>query len=182
MSSHHLSGRRLVGVFEREGDLLAAVRHLRREGLPITDVQTPYAVHGLDEAAGLERSRLGWVCGVAGLSAAAGMLAFETWVSVMDWPINVGGKPFASIPAFIPVVFEVGVLTAGLTTVLAFLVVSGLFPGKKASTLHPGVTDDRFVIVVEAPGAGPERERAAALCRQHGAVEVEERLAEGGGR
>lgn len=177
-----MSSRRLIGVFEREGDLLAAVRRLRQEGLAVADVQTPYAVHGLDEAVGLPRSRLGWVCGVAGLSAAVAMLGFQLWVSAASWPINVGGKPFASTPAFVPVMFEVGILTGGLTTVLAFFIVSRLYPGKKPSLVHPGVTDDRFVVVVEAPGAGPESARAAVLCREHNAVEVEERPAEGGGR
>ncbi len=164
----------LIGVFDREQDVLAAVRHLHREGLAIADVQTPYAVHGLDEAAGLRRSRLGWVCAIAGLSAAVAMLVFQTWTSAAAWPINVGGKPFASTPAFVPVMFEVGVLAGGLSTVLALLLVSRLYPGKKPRLSHPGVTDDRFVVVIEASGAGPERTRAAAIFHHHNAIEVGE--------
>lgn len=171
---------RLIGVFAGEKDLLAAVHSLRREDLAIADIQTPYAVHGLDEAAGLRRSRLGWVCAIVGLGAAVAMLGFQLWVSVVAWPINVGGKPFASTPAFVPVMFEVGVLTAGLSTVLAFFIVSRLYPGKKPALAHPKVTDDRFVIIVEPTGAGTELVRAAALCRQHNAVDVVE--TSGGGR
>ncbi len=174
--SHHC----LIGIFASEKDLMAAVRGLRYARIAISDIQTPYAIHGLDEAAGLRRSRLGWVCAVAGLSAAIGMLGFQLWVSVAAWPINVGGKPFASIPAFVPVMFEVGILTAGLTTVFAFLLVSRLFPWKRPSLAHPGVTDDRFAIIVEAAGAGPETARAEELYREHNAVDVVE--SSGGGR
>lgn len=169
-----MSSRLMAFVFADEKDVLDAVRRLRQEGLVIDDVQTPYAVHGLDLAAGLRRTRLGWVCAIAGLSAAAAMLGFQTWVSAVSWPINVGGKPFASTPAFVPVMFEVGVLTAGLTTVLAFLVISRLYPGKRASLTHPSVTDDRFVVVVQAPSSGPERGRATAVCQAHHAIDLGE--------
>jgi hypothetical protein len=167
MSSHCL-----IGVFEREQDVLAAVRRLHQEGLTIADVQTPYAVHGLDQAAGMRRTRLGWVCAIAGLSAAVAMLGFQSWVSAAAWPINVGGKPFVSTPAFVPVMFEVGVLVGGLSTVAALLIISRLYPGKKPSLAHPGVTDDRFVVLIAAPQSSPERGRAAALCRIHNAVEI----------
>jgi hypothetical protein len=167
-----MSRQRLIGVFATEKDLLAVVPRLRQEGFALHDIQTPYAVHGLDEAAGLRRSRIGWVCAIAGLTAAAAMLGFQEWVSALAWPLNVGGKPFSSTPAFVPVLFEVGVLTGGLTTVLAFFLVSRLFPGKKPKLAHSRVTDDRFVVVLEASASGPEGERAALLCRQHHAVEV----------
>ena len=106
--------RRVVAVFEREEDLLSAVRAFRDLGLEIEDAFTPYAVHGLDEAAGVPHTRLGKICALLGLSAAALALFFQNWVAAVDWPLNIGGKPFSSIPAFIPVTFEVGVLVAGI--------------------------------------------------------------------
>ncbi len=177
-----MSSGSMIGVFTSQEDVLAAVRRLRHEGLVIADVQTPYAVHGLDQAAGLRRTRLGWVTGIVGLSAAVAMLGFQTWVSAAAWPINVGGKPFASTPAFVPVMFEVGVLAGGLATVLALFVVCRLYPGKQPSLVHPRVTDDRFVVLIEVPvikgptikgpGAGPDRALAASICRAHNAIEV----------
>src|SRR5262245_11594705 len=102
-----------LGVFLQEADLVAAARATRSAGYRIHDAFTPYAVHGLDEALGLRPSRLPWVClafALAGLSAAG---LGQYWLSAIDWPLNVGGKPFNSLPAFLPAMFEVMVLLAG---------------------------------------------------------------------
>ena len=156
---------RLVVTFSEEGALLAAVRAARAAGITIDDAYTPYAVHGLDEAMGLRRSRLTWVCFVAGLSGASMALAFQLWTSAVSWPLNVGGKPFASIPAFIPVTFELTVLCAALTSAAAFFFRSRLFPGRRAAPL-PRVTDDRFALVVV------DGEAARAVMRAAGASDI----------
>ena len=163
--------RQFRAVFGREEDLLGAVEELREAGFEIEDAYTPYAVHGLDRAAGIRRTRLGWVCGILGLGAAASMLVFQHWVSAVDWPLNVGGKPPSSIPAFVPVMFEVGVLAAGLGSVLAFLLVSRLYPGKRPSPLLEGVTDDRFAVVVGAADQSFDGLRAVDISRSHDAID-----------
>jgi len=160
--------RPFVAYFAREQDVLAATLAVRKLGLPIRDVYTPYAVHGLETAMGLRRSRLSQVCFLAGLTGLGSMLLFAWWTSAVSWPLNVGGKPFASIPAFIPVTFEFTVLSASLITVAALFGVVKLWPGKVARTL-PGVTNDRFALVLEP--VGPD-ERARRLCLEHGAVET----------
>jgi hypothetical protein len=156
---------RLVATFTDEGTLLAAVHAARAAGVAIDDAYTPYAVHGLDEAMGLRRSRLTWVCFLAGLTGAACALGFQLWTSTASWPLNVGGKPFASVPAFIPVTFELTVLSAALISGATFLLRSRLFPGRRSVPL-PRVTDDRFALVV-ADGAA-----ARKLLRDAGAVEL----------
>jgi hypothetical protein len=155
----------LVATFSDEGALLAAARAARAAGVAIDDAYTPYAVHGLDEAMGLRRSRLTWVCFLAGLTGAACALGFELWTSAVSWPLNVGGKPFASVPAFIPVTFEVTVLSAALVSAAAFFFRSRLFPGRRAAPL-PRVTDDRFALVVT------DGEAARDLLRAAGASEL----------
>jgi molybdopterin-containing oxidoreductase family membrane subunit len=172
------SRRVLLSAFAREEDAMAAVRTLRREGYVIADVHAPYAVHGMETAAGLPPSRLGWVCGAAGFLGAASILGFQIWTSAVDWPLNVGGKPFNSLPAFVPVVFEVGVLLGGLATVAALLMRSRLWPGKKPARAYPGVTDDRFLVVVEETDAAFDPARVRRLCAELGAVAQEERLEE----
>lgn len=170
-----MSSRRVfLATFGREEDVLGAVRALRGEGHAIADVHAPYAVHGLERAAGLPPSRLGWVCAVAGFLGAGSILWFQHWVSAIAWPLNVGGKPFSSVPAFIPVVFEVGVLLAGLSTVAAFLVRSRLHPGKKPFRQAAGVTDDRFLVVVEEPDASFEPAKVRDLCVRFNVLEVGE--------
>ena len=160
--------RPFVAYFTREQDVLAATSAVRKAGLGIRDVYTPYPVHGLESAMGLRRSRLSQVCFFAGLTGLTTMLFFAWWTSAVSWRLNVGGKPFASIPAFIPVTFEFTVLCAALITVSALFGVAKLWPGRTAETL-PGVTDDRFALVLEPL---PDDNRARALCIEHGAVET----------
>jgi hypothetical protein len=124
-----MSRRIVLGVFEGEAELLAATQQARQAGLTIVDAFTPYPVHGLDRAMGLRASRLPWLCFVAALVGAALKLWFEFWTMTVDWPVNVGGKPWNSLPAFVPVTFEVMVLAAGLSTVFAFFLLSRLRPG-----------------------------------------------------
>jgi hypothetical protein len=156
----------LTATFSDEAGLLAAVRAARAAGIAIDDAYTPYAVHGLDEAMGLRRSRLTWVCFFAGAAGAIFALAFQLWTSSVDWALNVGGKPFDSYPAFIPITFELTVLSAALTSAGAFLFRSRLLPGRPARPL-PRVTDDRFALVVA------DGEAARSLMRSAGASELQ---------
>ena len=166
----------LLGVFEREQDILAATNEARTRGLAIADVYTPYAVHGLDKAMGLRPSRLPWVCFALGLAGAAFKVWFEFWTSAVDWPINVGGKPWNSLPAFIPVTFEVMVLFAAISTVVAFLVGRRLLPGSRAKLAFPGVTDDKFALVIEETDAAFDLEEVSVMLRGFGVTHIEERV------
>jgi mono/diheme cytochrome c family protein len=162
---------RFIASFTSEEDLLAAVAAYRELGLEVEDAHTPYAVHGLDEAAGVTRSRLGQVCALLGLSAAALALWFQHWVSAVDWPLNIGGKPMSSIPAFIPVTFEVGVLAAGIGSLIAFFIVSRLYPGKRPVLRASGITDDRFVLVLTSRERYFSETQLVAIAEAHHAAE-----------
>jgi hypothetical protein len=96
----------------------------------------------------------------------------------VDWPVNVGGKPWNSLPAFVPVTFEVMVLAAGLSTVFAFFLLSRLRPGRRPIQVHERVTDDRFVLVLEETNAQFDLPSIRRMLQQQGALEVEERLEE----
>lgn len=170
-----MSRRLLLGVFEREEDILEATQASREQGHKIVDVYAPYPVHGLDKAMGLSPSRLPWVCFLLGLAGAAFKVWFEFWTSGVDWPINVGGKPWNSLPAFVPVTFEVMVLFAGVSTVLAFFIVRRLFPGKKPVMPVEGVTDDRFALVLEQTDAAFDPGEVGEMLYRYRAVQVEER-------
>ena len=156
---------RVMATFADDAALLAATRAAHAAGIAIDDAYTPYAVHGLDEAMGLRRSRLPWVCFAAGGFGATLALSFQLWTSTLSWPLNVGGKPFASIPAFIPVTFELTVLCAALVSAATFLFRSRLFPGRRAAP-PPRVTDDRFALVVA------DSEQARRILRDAGAHEI----------
>ncbi len=173
-----MSRRIVLCTFRRGEDILAATRAARQSGHAILDVYAPYAVHGLDAAMGLGRSRLPVICFLAAAAGAILKLWFEFWTTMVDWPVNVGGKPWNSLPAFVPVTFEVMVLSAGLTTVGAFLVISRLWPGKQAVLPVRGVTDDRFVLVLEERDAAFDLDGLRRLLERFDAVSVEERVEE----
>lgn len=171
-----MSGRTLLSFFERESDILGATRAMREAGFRIADVYTPYAVHGMDKAMGLAPSKLPWVCFLLGLLGAALKVWFEFWTTAQDWPINVGGKPWNSLPAFVPVTFEVMVLFAGLSTLVAFLFVSRLYPGKKAVLADRAVTDHHFVLVIEESDAAFDPVKVHQLLNEYNVVRVDERV------
>ncbi len=176
-----MSERVLLATFEHEDDLLAATTAARENGLTISNAFTPYAVHGLDKAMGLKPSRLTWVCFVCGMVGALGMLWFENWTASVDWALDVGGKPWNSLPSDVPVAFESAVLLAGFGSVFALLAVSRLFPGKQPRVINPRVTDDRFVLVIDETDAGFDLDAVNSLLGQFHVLETEERLASDGG-
>jgi len=173
-----MSARIHTGVFVSDVDLLNATTAVREAGYRIVDAYTPFAVHGLDRAMGLRPSRLTWVCFLCGLVGLAFMTWFQYWSSAVDWPINVGGKPWNSWPAFVPVAFEGTILFAGLGVVAALFIRAGLRPGREAKLPAPRVTDDRFVLVVASSQGDQAPDQLGALLRSHGAVEVSEDLEE----
>jgi hypothetical protein len=165
----------IVGVFEREDDCINAAEAARTAGLHIVDAFGPHASHGLDRALGLRPSRLPVLCFLLGLIGATGMSLFQYWASAVSWPINVGGKPWNSWPAFVPATFEMMVLCAGVGTVAAFLWSARLRPGRISALRELGVTDDRFALVVRAVQHGSDRARIEQLLSQHHASSVEAR-------
>ena len=153
----------IVSVFEREADVIQATVAARKQGLEIADVFGPYASHGVDRALGLRPTRLPWVCFLLGLSGAVTMAAFQYWATAVSWPINVGGKPWNSLPAFVPVTFEIMVLCAGVGTVAAFFWSTGLKPGRRSTLSDLRLTDDRFALVLRTTGAAADRPARAAV-------------------
>jgi len=162
----------LLGVFGHEDHIIGATRAARAAGYTVHDVYTPYAVHGLDQAMGLKPSRLTWVCmafACAGLSFGAFL---QFWVGSIDWPLNVGGKPFNSLPAYLPVMFELTVLIGGLGVLLTLFFRSRLYPGKVATVPYPGVTNDRFVVALEEQDASFDPDAVTRLWQPYSPLEI----------
>jgi hypothetical protein len=146
-----MSQRVILAGFSSEEDLLTALRAVKERGWAVADIYTPYTSHALDAALDWPRSRLPLFCFLGGAAGAGLALWFQFWTSTWNWPLNVGGRPWNSLPAFVPVVFESMVLLAGFTLLFAWLFRSRLFPGKRAVLPLAGVTDDRFVVTLPEP-------------------------------
>jgi len=142
----------VIGYFDDTHSLLEATAKVRDSQFKNFDVYTPFPVHGLEHAQGLKRSWLPFVTFGAGLAGFCLAFTLQYWTSAVDWPIIVGGKPMNSWPAFVPVMFELTVLLAGLFTVGAMFFANGL-PNVTKKAFDPRLTRDRFAIVIEAPAA-----------------------------
>ncbi|WP_278637639.1 quinol:electron acceptor oxidoreductase subunit ActD [Capnocytophaga sputigena] len=133
-------------------ELLDKIKELKSEGREIQEVYTPFYVHGLAEALGLKRTRLGKATFLYGLIG----LFFGCWLTyftmIKDWSMDIGGKPNATfwqnLPAFVPVIFELVVYFAAHLLVISFFIRSRLYPFKKAENPIKKSSDDKFVIQV----------------------------------
>ena len=111
----------VLGEFDREEPLYAAARALRARGSANHDIHSPYPLHEADEALGLKRSTVPLVALIGGLTGAITGYLLQWYTVGFDWPLNVGGRPPHSAPAFIPVTFELGVLFAALSIFFGLL-------------------------------------------------------------
>lgn len=159
----------LIGLYDDEDKLLAAVEAFQREKVPIHEVCTPFPVHGLDQALHLKKSRLPDAAFVYGALGTLTALSMQIYMYSIDWPINIGGKSFLPFPSFIPITFELTVLFAGVLMFLSYLYVNRLYPGRKAMVYDPRQTDDAMVIAIADEG---HWDNARNLFQKTGAFEA----------
>ncbi|MCP4833811.1 MAG: DUF3341 domain-containing protein [Phycisphaera sp.] len=178
----------LLAEFETPGEVLKAAEKVREAGYRWWDCCTPFPVHGLDGAMGIKPTILPvmvFFAGLTGLIVAFILQAFTNstgasiWalVWVTGYPYLISGKPLLSIPAFIPVMFELTILFSALTTVFGMFGMNGLprlHHPLLANDRFRRVTDDRFYIVIEARDPKFFRSRTEAFLDSIGAVAVEE--------
>jgi hypothetical protein len=167
-----MSTRQQVGWFDDQRQVLDALRICRERGIEVDDVVSPYPIHGLDEALGLRRTRLPWATLTGGVVGVSCGLWLQYWTSAANWPIDVGGKPFDSLPAFVPVAFELTVLCAGLCTVFGLLARCGLRPGARVRAERPRTSDDRIALVLAQRDASHDPRELRQVLIESGALEV----------
>jgi len=131
----------LLAEFDDPNSLVVATERAHREGYRRMDAYSPFPIEELHEALGGRPSRLPLIVLIGGLIGCAGGYALQYWVSTMAYPLNIGGRPFHSWPAFIPVTFECTILAAALTAVLAMLGLNGL-----PMPYHPVFSVPRFAL------------------------------------
>lgn len=165
----------LLAEYDSPHAVYSACEKIRDSGFKRFDSYTPFPVHGLDKAMGLGPSYLPWFVLIAGTTGATLAMFFMIWCSVYDYPLNIGGKPVFSIPAFIPITFEVTVLFSGLTAVF------GMFALNKLPTFHHPLfniknfaraTDDTFFVLIESRDKMYERQKVSEFLKNTGAKSV----------
>ena len=166
----------VLGEFENTGELLDAARAVREAGYQRWDCHSPFPVHGLDRAMGLRDTRLPWVVLFAGMTGTAVALLMQWWMNAVDYPIVISGKPLFSLPANIPVAFELTVLFAAVSAFAAMFVFNDLpkfyHPALRSKRFRQ-VTTDRFFVIVEASDPRFDAQRVEQLLRSLGSRHVE---------
>lgn len=151
----------LLAEFETPAELLAAARRARDAGYRHMDAYTPFPVEGLAEAIGFRRTWLPLIVLIGGIVGCLSGYLLQYWTSVVDYPLNVGGRPLHSWPAFVVVTFELTILFAALAAILGMLALNGL-----PMPYHPVfnvprfalATRDRFFLCLEATDPQFDRE------------------------
>ena len=143
----------LMAEFQDHPQLLAAARQAHAEGYRSLDAFSPFPIEGLPEALGRRRIGVPWIMLAGGLLGATGGYYLQYWTSAIDYPLNIGGRPYNSWPMFVPITFELMVLTAAIFGVIGTLALNGL-----PRPYHPvfnvpefgRATTDRFFLCIES--------------------------------
>jgi hypothetical protein len=166
----------LAAEFATPGRVTQAAAAVRDAGYTRWDAYTPFPVHGLDGAMGIRTTRLPWLVLGAGISGCLGGILMQWWMNAVDYKLIISGKPFFSLPAFIPVAFELTILLSALTAFLGMLAINGLprfHHPLFANAAFRRATTDRFFIAIEAGDPRFDVEATEKLLRDAGATGVE---------
>jgi Protein of unknown function (DUF3341) len=169
----------LIAEFDNPEALVGAAHRAFAEGFRKMDAYSPFPVEGLAEALGFHRTRVPLIVLTGGILGCLGGFFLQYWLAVIDYPINVGGRPLNSWPSFIPVTFELTILIAALSAFFGVLALNGL-----PMPYHPVfnverfelASRNRFFLLIEA--ADPRFDSAGTrrfleTIGSHGVYEVE---------
>ena len=165
-----------MGTYASPDELVEAGKKIYGMGYRKLDSMTPFPVHGIDEAIGIPRSKIGWIVicfGMLGLLTAQALIYY---VGVINYPLVIGGKPLFDFTFTVPVTFELTVLFSGIATTVCIFALNGLprlyHPSMNYRNAHR-TSDDQFVLIVEADDPMFEPQKTANDLRAAGAGEVE---------
>lgn len=147
-----MSDKVIFATYTDEEVLKDGAKKLVSKGIKINEVFSPFPIHGIDPIIGIKNTRLGIMAFLYGLTGLTFATVGMRYMMIVDWPMNIGGKPNFSyldnILAFIPITFEFTVLCAAHGMAITYLLKNKTLPGMPAQNPYPSTTDDRFVIEI----------------------------------
>lgn len=165
----------VTAEFSDPDHLLEAAKKARAEGFTEMDCYTPFPVHGLDEAIGFREAKVQWSIGLMGFCGLLVGIGMQVYTSAVDYPLNIGGRPLISWPAFFPVAYECTILLAGLTALVSMLGFNGLprpnHPIFNAENFEQA-SQGKFFLCVEAKDPNFSLDRTTAFLKTLGADNV----------
>jgi hypothetical protein len=165
----------VMGSFTDHEELIHAIEGVKSEGYTKIDAYMPYPIEEVWEAIGHHKSPVPLIVLIGGIIGGLSGFFLQYWVSAIEYPINVGGRPYNSWPAFIPVTFECTILGAVLAAVAGVFIVNGL-----PEPYHPVfnvksfalASRDRYFLCIEATDPKFDRQNAQLLLLSLKAMEV----------
>lgn len=170
----------IYAMYDDDNVLKDGAKKLVSKGVKVSEVFSPFPIHGIDPIIGVENTRLGimaFIYGLTGLTlATVGMRYFM----IDDWPMNIGGKPnftyMDNILAFIPITFEFTVLCAAHGMAITYFLRNKTLPGMPAQNPDPRTTDDRFVMELRtSENSKFSAEELEAMLKETGIVELDQK-------
>jgi len=166
----------ILAEFVNPGALFKAAGQLRDAGYTNFDCHSPFPIHGMDDAMGLQRSPIGWIAGLLALLGCSAGLALQWWTMAVDYPLVISGKPYFAFQAYVPVTFALGVISAAFASLFGMLIINRL-----PQLHHPlfrsdnfaKVTDEGFFISVPSDDAKYERSKTRAFLETLGGKNIE---------
>jgi hypothetical protein len=162
----------IVGVFNDDDVLKKAVGKVKTDGVKIFECYTPFPVHGLEHELGYKPTRLPIVAFLFAMTGLSLALTMQVAMMVIDWPMNIGGKPFFAYADFVPVTFEFSILLTAFGMVGTFLVRSDLKPYKKPMIFDVRQTDDKHIMAIDLEDNNLSKEEISSILSNAGAEEV----------
>jgi hypothetical protein len=166
----------ILAEFDGPEALLDAARVFRDAGYRNFDCHSPYPIHGMNSAMGDRRSPLGFIVGGAALIGLSGAFLMQYWMSSVDYPVIISGKPFNSFQAYTPVVFAVAVLLSAFTAFIGSMVLNHLprfnHPVFNSRNFER-VSDDGFFMTIESGDPKFDLKKSRELLQSLGGKNVE---------
>ncbi|MDX1956971.1 MAG: DUF3341 domain-containing protein [Leptospiraceae bacterium] len=165
------TSRGVFGLFDTPAEILKAANATKEKNYEGFDCLTPFPVHGLDDAMGLPRSGIPWVCFFMGLFGCIMGFGFQYLVHAHDWQINFSGKSVNAWPAYIPITFEATVFFAGTSAAFVMFALARLGQGMR-KPLHPDITSHKFALWIPATSSNYNQDEVVNFIKSLGGKEV----------
>lgn len=166
----------ILAEFRNPKELTDASKNIVESGYRNFDTFSPFPIHGIDKAMNLKKSKLGWIVAGHGMLGLAGALSLIYFTMVVDYPLNISGKPLMNVPAWIPVTFELTVLLSAFGAVFGMFFLNGLpkFNHPLFSSVNfKKATDNGFFVCIESEDPQFEEEKVKKFLQDTGATNIE---------
>ncbi len=170
----------IYAMYDDDDVLKDGAKLLVSKGVKVSDVFSPFPIHGIDPIIGIKNTRLGIMAFLYGITGTLLATIGMRYIMIVDWPMNIGGKPnetyLDNILAFIPVTFEFTVLCAAHGMAITYLLRNKTLPGMPVQNPDPRTTDDKFVIELKlSENTQFTEDELNSMLKQTGIIEIDQK-------